>query len=139
MVGGWISKGDILLFTDDDVRPEHVWIPTMCAPIAEGRADAVAGGIEIAAHLRREWMEGFHRDFLASTEALDPGSIGAMIGANCAFSRSVLNKVPAFDPELGPGALGFCDDVLFSRQLVNAGYRLTAVFDYPVTHHFDPI
>jgi glycosyltransferase involved in cell wall biosynthesis len=132
------AKADILLFTDDDVRPHQEWIPTMCAPIAEGRADAVAGGIKIAPHLRRDWMEDFHRGFLASTDTLDPGRIEIMIGANCAFSRNVLDKVPVFDPELGPGALGFCDDVLFSLQLVNAGYRLTAIFDHPVIHHFDP-
>jgi glycosyltransferase involved in cell wall biosynthesis len=133
------AKGDIILLLDDDVRPQQGWIPTMCAPIWERRADAVAGGITMAPHLRRNWMEDFHRVFLTSTEALDQGAMDITIGANCAFSRNVLDKVPGFDPEIGAGtALGFCEDILFSLQLVDAGYRLTAVFDHPVTHHFDP-
>jgi glycosyltransferase involved in cell wall biosynthesis len=131
------TNADIIILTDDDVRPKREWIPTMCAPILEGRADAVAGGIKMAPHLRRNWMEDLHRMFLASTEAMDPDRMDIMIGANCAFSRRVLNKVPSFDPELGPGALGFCEDILFSHQLVKAGYRLTAVFDHPVIHHFN--
>jgi glucosyl-dolichyl phosphate glucuronosyltransferase len=132
------AKGDIILLLDDDVRPQPGWIPTMCTPIWEGRADAVAGGVTMAPHLRRNWMEDFHRGFLTTTDGWDPGGMKIMLGANCAFSRNVLDKVPAFDPELGAGALGFCEDILFSAQMVNAGYRLTAVLDHPVTHHFDP-
>lgn len=132
------AKGDIILLTDDDVRPQPGWISTMSAPIAGGTADAVAGGIQFAPNLYRHWMEDFHRIYLASNDLLDPKSMKTMIGCNCAFSRNVLDKVPGFDPELGPGALGFWDDGLFSFQLVDAGYRLTAVFDRPVIHHFDP-
>ena len=46
----------------------------------------------------------------------------------------------AFDPELGPGQLGFADDTLFSYQLVEAGFRLAGAFgeDAVVEHHFDP-
>ena len=133
------ARGDIILLTDDDMRPQEGWIPTMCAPIWERRADAVAGGITIAHHLRRNWMEDFHRIFFASTDPLDQTGMDIIIGGNGAFSRNVLDKVPGFDPELGPGgALGSCEDILFTLQLVDAGYRLTAVFDHPVIHHFDP-
>src|SRR5262249_9691918 len=85
------ARGEIILLTDDDVRPQPEWIPTMCAPICEQRVDAVAGGINIAPHLRRDWMTDLHRRFLASTEALVPSGMGYMIGANCAFSRKVLD------------------------------------------------
>ncbi len=43
-VGIRLAKGEILLFIDDDVRPTTSWLRDMCAPILEGRADAVAGG-----------------------------------------------------------------------------------------------
>jgi len=59
-----------------------------------------------------------------------------MVGANMAFSRSVLEQVPAFDVELGPGALGFGDDTLFSQQLKIPGYRIAAAPDAVVEHHF---
>ena len=39
------TAGDILLFTDEDVRPPANWIEGMCRPISQGRADVVAGGV----------------------------------------------------------------------------------------------
>ena len=50
------SGGDILLFTDDDVRPSVDWIAGMCEPIIDGRGDAVSGGVHLAPHLVRPWM-----------------------------------------------------------------------------------
>ena len=47
------TSGDILLFTDDDVRPPDDWLLGMCGPILSGDADAVAGGLRLAPHLHR--------------------------------------------------------------------------------------
>jgi hypothetical protein len=74
---------------------------------------------------------------MASTDYLDPDEPDYMVGANMAFSREVLERVPAFDTELGPGALGFHDESLFSLQLKRAGYRIVSAFDVTVEHHFD--
>jgi len=82
-------------------------------------------------------MRQIHRDYMCSTESIDPNRVGMLVGASMGFSAHVLNRVPSFDPELGPGALGFCDDTLFSRQLLSAGFRLIGAFDYPVVHRFD--
>jgi len=57
-----------------------------------------------------------------------------MIGANMGFSRVVLSKVPRFDPELGPGALGFGDDTLFSLQVEQAGFTIVSALDIEVEH-----
>ncbi len=54
-----------------------------------------------------------------------------------AFAREVLSRVPAFDTELGPGALGFGEDSLFSQQLTAAGYHIISAQDVCVEHHFD--
>src|SRR5206468_1126302 len=37
------ARGEILLLTDDDVRPGRDWIGAMCEPILAGKADAVGG------------------------------------------------------------------------------------------------
>ena len=132
------SRGDIALFTDDDVRPGRNWIAAMCAPIRENRAEAVAGTIKIAPHLERPWTTRFHRNTMAATEGWDMRKPGGMNGANMAFTKRVLEKVPAFDPELGPGALGLWDEALFGNQLLAAGYRLTGAADAVVEHHFQP-
>lgn len=130
------ATGDIILFTDDDVRLPSNWLEGMCAPILQGQAQGVAGGIRFAPHLQREWMQPLHRGWLASTADSSAADVH-LIGANMAFAREVLHKVPAFDVELGPGALGFGDDTLFSRQLQQAGYNVVAAHDIEVEHHFE--
>jgi glycosyltransferase involved in cell wall biosynthesis len=131
------AKGDIILFTDDDARVPENWIQGMCEPILAGKTDAVAGGIRIAPHLERPWMTWLHKSLWASTEFMDRDNPESLIGANMGFSREVLGKVPGFDTELGPGALGFHDESLFSFQLREAGYRISSAFDVVVEHHFD--
>ena len=130
------ARGEIIVFTDDDVLPARDWLIRICAPIIAGTADAVVGSVTLAPHLDRPWMSAYHRAWLADTLMLDRDAPGRMVGANMAFSRAVLGKVPAFDVELGPGALGFGDDTLFSQQLKTAGYRIAAAFEAKVEHHF---
>lgn len=132
------AQGEVFLFTDDDVRPPKNWIVGICGPILRGEADAVAGGVRIADHLERPWMETLHRNWLASTEGIDADKPNRMVGANMAFSREVLNKVPKFDVELGPGALGFADETVFCWNLSQAGYKIASALDVCVVHHFDP-
>ena len=132
------ASGDIILFSDDDVRFPPDWIERMTAPIAGGRADAVAGGVRLAPHLLRPWMGGRHRAWLASTadylKADDPSE---MCGANMAVSRRALDLVGGFDPELGPGITGGGEESLLSWQLRHAGLRIAGALDVEVEHHPD--
>jgi glycosyltransferase involved in cell wall biosynthesis len=131
------TTGEVILFTDDDVRMPENWVEGMATPIFGGQADAVAGGVKIAPHLQRKWMTISHLSWLACTDRLNSNAPEEMVGANMAFSRGVLLKVPAFDNELGPGALGFGDDTLFTYQLKLAGFALKGKLDTVVMHHFD--
>jgi glycosyltransferase involved in cell wall biosynthesis len=131
------ADADILVFTDDDVIPAQDWLTRLCAPIIGGAADAVVGSVKMAPHLDRPWMTETHRAWLADTDGLDARNPERLVGANMAFSRSVLEKIPAFDIELGPGALGFGEETLLSEQMRLAGYRIFAAFDAKVEHHFD--
>ena len=132
------ARGNIILFTDDDVRPPARWLAGMCGPVRDGKARAVAGGIYLAPHLTRDWMTTTHRSWLASSEYLNKEKPQQMIGANMAFARSVLASVPAFDEELGPGALGGGDDSLFAWQLREAGISIYPALDVAVEHVFEP-
>ncbi len=129
------ASGAIFLFTDDDVQPPIDWIERMCRPILLGGTDAVSGGIRLAPSLHRPWMTPEHVGWLASTEFLPPDTQIALIGANMAFRRQVLDRVPMFDIEVGPGAKGHADDTLFSFQLTQAGYRTQTALDIVVEHH----
>jgi len=132
------TSGKWIFFTDDDVRPPANWLAAMCEPMAEGKAEAVSGGVRLAPSLERPWMTSMHRSWLAATDWITKGAPQSMVGANMAFSREVLGKVPGFDPELGPGASGFSDDHLFAMQIVTAGYRIIDRTDLQIEHHFDP-
>ncbi len=136
------AAGEVLLCTDDDVRVPDGWIEGMCRSILEGKADAVAGGVVFPAHIETLFQEQplkNRRGWFASTHELDARYPGRMVGANMAFHRRVLEKVPEFDTELGPGPLGLgnFEDTMFSWQLVASGYRLTGAVEVAVEHHFD--
>ena len=96
------ARGEVLLWIDDDVRPGRAWIETICRPILDGRADAVAGRIKLPEHLERPWLQPWHRVCLA-VDAPTTGDFD-LTGASMAFARRVLEKVPAFDMEMGVGA-----------------------------------
>lgn len=134
------TRADVLLFTDDDVRPPRDWIAGMCQPILSGEADAVAGGVhfppEYEPMLAREPFR-FRRGWLASTGGLDPENPDIMVGANMAFSRRVADALGGFDHELGAGALGFGEESLFSARALAAGFRIKGALDVSVAHHFD--
>lgn len=134
------ATGDVLLFTDDDVRVPLDWIGRMCGPIVRGEADAVAGGVRLAQHLERDWLVGEIRGWLACTGGLiDPDRPDRFVGANAALGRQILARVPRYDEELGAGALGFAEETLFAAQMTEAGYRLAGALHVEVEHHPDPL
>jgi len=130
------TRGDILLFTDDDVRIPSCWATELCRPILSNQADVVGGTAKLAPHLHRPWMNQFHRATLSSIEKKDSEDVLLPITISMAFRRAVLNQVPVFDSELGPGSsLGCCEDTLFAWQLREAGFRFAEVNTAPVVHH----
>jgi glycosyltransferase involved in cell wall biosynthesis len=134
------TSGQIILFTDDDLRVPLHWIEGMCRPIFDGGADAIAGGVVFPPEIEAALMQppfASRRSMFACTAELGRKAPTRMVGANMAFHRHVLDRVPRFDVELGPGALGFYEETLFSWQLLAAGYNLVGAFNVVVEHHFD--
>jgi glucosyl-dolichyl phosphate glucuronosyltransferase len=130
------AKGEIILFTDDDVSISEDWLEKMVERFTQDQADAVVGKILLADHLDRPWLTRIQKRLLAAPD--DPAEETLeLIGANMGFRRSVLSKVPGFDPELGPGAIGFGEETLFSKQLVLAGFKLKFARDAVVIHRPD--
>jgi glycosyltransferase involved in cell wall biosynthesis len=134
------ARGRVLLFSDDDMRFPSDWIEGMCGPIVAGEADAVAGGVRIANHLERPWMQEMHRLFVGGETASLTDQNFELQGGSMAVARQVLEKVPAFDPELGPGSptgLWSGEETLFSWQVLQAGFRIKLRKEVCVEHHFD--
>jgi GT2 family glycosyltransferase len=89
-------------------------------------------------YLQRPWLTPIHRWWLASSDDAQPhNGVRELIGANMAVRRSVLERVPRFDPELGPGALGLGEDSLFGWQLVEAGFKIGYASTGAAVHHLD--
>ena len=126
-------RGRAIVFTDDDVHVSETWVDDMATPILEGAADAVCGQVVLAPHLERSWLTPTLRTTLA--ELVDvSGYKPGMVGANMATSTEAARAI-GFDEELGPGARGMADDVLFNLRLKAAGYRLVGCAGPPVEHH----
>jgi len=131
------SRGEVVLFTDDDVAPAKDWLERLGRPLLERQCDGAVGRIELAKELCRPWMTETQKAGLASFDGPGDGPM-RFIGANMGVHRSVFDSVPAFDPEIGPGALGLYEDVLFSWQLAEAGFRLRYIPEASVIHCPDP-
>jgi len=131
------ARGQVLLFTDDDLRLPPDWIEGMVSPILNDEADAVAGGVELAEEIHKEWMTPRHRSLLACTEQIDPDHPRWIVGANMSISREVFETIPGFDPELGPGQLGLGGETLLFLQMREAGFRIETAFGVAVEHRPD--
>jgi glycosyltransferase involved in cell wall biosynthesis len=134
------ARGQILLFTDDDLRPGLDWVEVMCRPIVDGRCKVVQGGVSLPPHLHRSWLRGFLLSFLACTNAEGSNNRSGFdfVGANVAICRSVFDVVPKFDVELGPGSsLALGEDTLFGRQVRAAGIPTLFAHNSVIEHHFD--
>lgn len=118
-----MAQSEIILFTDDDVFIPEDWLEQMAACFGNDQCDAVVGKITLAPELQRPWLSERQKLWLACVDFQSNGST-ALIGANMGFRRSVLERVPAYDPELGPGALGLGEESLFGSQLVEAGFKI---------------
>lgn len=131
------ANGQILLFTDDDVRVPRMWVKRMTGPLFAGEADAIAGGVRLPPHLQRDWMRHTPTAILALSDSLDPERPARFIGANMALHRRVFDLIPQFDEELGPGRLGLEGETLLALQMRQAGLRIRGALDVTVEHHLD--
>lgn len=128
-----VAKGEVILFTDDDVRLPADWISRMREPILRGDCDAAVGGIAAGPH--RDVKRMFLTPALFDPLAADTPPI--LIGANMAIHRRVVDKVGLFDVELGPGAIGMGEDTHYSHRVEKAGFRIRAIPDAQAEHWFD--
>jgi glycosyltransferase involved in cell wall biosynthesis len=128
------ARGDVLLFTDDDVVPAEDWIEKMSKPLLERRCEAVAGRILLAESLRRPWFTPMHEVWLAFIRE-PSGSSPELVGASMGIHRSVFDRISNFDEELGPGASGFGEETLLWRQMNEVGLRILPVIGTHVVHY----
>src|ERR1051325_5397274 len=59
------TRGEFILFTDDDVLPSADWIEAAVTPMLSGRCDAMTGRLLLAPDLVRPWFTPMHEMWLA--------------------------------------------------------------------------
>jgi len=102
-----VARGDVLLFTDDDVLPEPLWLHTTLRGLAQYGADACGGYIApIWETPPPAWLtERFYGFLAVRTDRSDDYPITeagrAPFGANMAIKRGVFDKVGLFDTNRG--------------------------------------
>jgi glycosyltransferase involved in cell wall biosynthesis len=133
-VGCIHARGDVLVFTDDDVEFDSGWPLLMAEPILDGRLDATAAPVRlgpefnaIPAGLQREWL----------AEANLDGSV-RLVGAGMAIHRRLLG-FGIWDERLGAGRpdFAFGEETLFELMIANAGARIDVVREAEILHHPD--
>jgi GT2 family glycosyltransferase len=139
--GARVARGEILAFTDDDVRVDRQWLPAIARAFSVVEDVGCVTGlilpmeIETPAQQLMEEYGGFAKGFVRRIYDLDefrpatptfPFSAGMLgSGQNMAFSAASFREMGGFDPALGNGtpALGGVDIEMLFRTIVE-GHRL---------------
>lgn len=127
------SRGDILVFVDDDVEVDSVWLSNLTKNLITGEWSGAGGRIlpDIGFTLP-SWLENDGPYSLAPIGVFDRGLEGAELkespfGANMAFRREMFAKYGNFRTDFGPrpgNDIRHNEDAEFGSRLLAAGERL---------------
>ena len=139
------ARGDIIAFTDDDVRIPPAWLAALLAPFDDPACMGVAGAVQPQwTTPRPAWisdtepyrMMGAIVQYWKGSEA---GPAGASpIGANCAWRREVFERHGGYRTDLGPGGASapLGEDTEFGLRVMSRGERVwyepSALLHHPV-------
>jgi glucosyl-dolichyl phosphate glucuronosyltransferase len=138
------ARGQVLAFTDDDVRVEPMWLQNVTAALFDGEWAGCGGPVVPKwADSPPPWLPLRERCALAPLPSFDPGlNAGPLteppFGANMAFRRDVFERHGGFRTDLGPKPTGGVtnEDTEFGRRLLAAGeqlrYEPSAIIHHPV-------
>ena len=129
------ARGEVIVFTDDDVDFDASWPMTLAAPIREGRLDAAAAPVRLGdefAHVTTRLL----REWLAEANLSGTPKI---VGAGMALHRRTLGY-GLWDQGLGAGQelFAFGEEQLFEYMIREVGARIDVVEQAGVVHHPDP-
>lgn len=136
-----LSNGDILLFTDDDVCPEHNWLKETIANMDKHECDACGGYIAPAWEAPPpKWLTERFYGFLAiktDNEAYSIEQGGNLpFGANMAFRSDVFTQLGKFDTSRGRigQVLASGEDGEMFERIISAGKKVM-YFPSARVHH----
>lgn len=105
------TRGDVVVFTDDDVVVTPAWLDAACAPLEKDARLAYTGGPvrPLWQSQPPAWLDQHRGDLWGTLAILDYGSAPFVfearqrvpIGANMAVRRSLIEQIGGFHPDLG--------------------------------------
>lgn len=137
------ARGEILVFTDDDVLVHADWLKNILRNFKETDASCLGGKILLEWDVSRpEWLGRFLVDQLGY---LDLGeerirlSIPRIYGANFAVRSGIIRKHGGFDTQAGPiaGKMYTGEDTFFIEKLIQAEETVLYAPDI-IVHHCIP-
>lgn len=133
-VGCLLARGDVLVFTDDDVEFAPEWPERMAEPILAGEWDVSASAVRLGPEFD-DVDAPIVRGWLAEANLGDAEPV--LVGAGMAIRRDLLGA-GCWDPSLGAGTpLGFGEETLFQRMVAARGARAGVPAGAEVVHHPD--
>jgi glycosyltransferase involved in cell wall biosynthesis len=132
------ARGEIIVFTDDDVLVAEDWLDEIHREFAGDSGLFILGGRVLLAD------EKLQRITLLPCEERGyfglPDGVNFVIGANMAFRRELFDRIGLFDVRLGAGRFfAGSDDVEFVYRGLKSGYRLLYAPNVLVYHNHDRV
>ncbi len=142
------SRGDVLVFTDDDVILDPKWLNEIMRSFKENEIDVLGGRtLPLYSAQTPEWVRQnqFHLsgpivsyDYGEDTIDYSSGKIPKFIGANVAFKKDLFVAAGLYNIDLGVGRGIFGEDTEMFLRIVRLGKRVFYNGKALVWHTVDP-
>ncbi len=133
------SRGDILLFTDDDCVVDPGWAGALVDAVRAGEADGLGGvGGRVLARDRDLFSRYFEFQRILEPrphDAAHRNRIPYLVTANCAVTRDAFMQAGGFDGRI-PAAGG--EDAALSMRIAKRGFHFEHCQEAIVHHRFRP-
>jgi glycosyltransferase involved in cell wall biosynthesis len=130
------ASGEIIVFTDDDILPESIWLEQIRQEFVSDPELHLFGGRVLLASPKLQPVSIITSE-TAQTHT-SPEACASVIGANLAFRREVFDEVGNFDVRLGAGSFfSGGEDVEFLYRAMRTGYKLRYAPSATVYHNHD--
>lgn len=140
------AKGDILVFTDDDVIADEKWLIKLDEKFNQYKCDGIGGRVlPIFPPETPQWVKDNSVQLAGGVVIYDYGESDFIyssekypfIGANFAFKREVFRECGLFRTDLGPGTPVMGEDTELIERLSAKGKTLYYCGDVVIWHPVD--
>lgn len=135
------ADGRILVFLDDDVTPDRLWLEASEKFFSQKTYQVGQGRIRLQSPDANDpqvqkLLQCFRTiPYVEYDNSMD--RVHSLTGANFAVLRDALERVGPFDERLGPGASGTSEDIELVRRFTRVGISIGCMQDAIAYHRVD--